>query len=327
MKERRPSSFVWFGVLASCLLSGCLAYRDNVVTVRDAVGSSDHRIFRIGSATKLMMEPVLWKLEDTGKVNFDRPVTDYFRDPLPPEFGRITLRQLHDNKTGFPREFLSPWSLGDLDDALSCGLMGTHLYRKFDARKDFVRCLWTEDVRAAVRKGGSEYSNMGYALMMMAILDVTGQSLEELCQEHLVKPYGLKDTTFAPGPGMLNRLTPACAGHLPWLYPAGMEVPDHRGGDVLMCAGGMLSSASDMLRVAYVILPHLDRSKGILCKHRLDCGRTVYYRSGMVYGGHSFVGFDPQAKRAVVVLKNVTCWDNDEGFDLMESLIAPRRRL
>lgn len=310
-----------FIFLGACL-AGCCS--DRVVTVRDKGLSSDHRIFRIASLTKLMMEPVLWKLEDSKVVDFDRPVTDYFKDPLPPEFGKVTLRDLHDNKSGLPREFIDPWCLGDVYSAFKCGFVGSDIYEDFDTRREFVRKLWTVRVRSALRHDGPRYSNMGYALMMMAICDATGRSIQELCEEELVRPLGLKDTTFEPNAEQRARLTPSCAGHLPWFRFEGQIVPDHRDGEVTRAAGGMLSSAADMLKVAEVIYPQLDRAKGLLEAKTLPSGHRILYRCGMIYGGNAFLGFDLDARRAAVLLKNVTCWWSNDGFEYMESLASER---
>jgi len=307
------------------VLSGC--FSENLVTVQEIDGSNDHRVFRIASVTKLMMEPVLWQLEDAEKINFDNPVSLYLKNRLPPEFDKVTLRMLRDNTSGLPREFIDPWCLGDVYSAFKCGLVGSNLYDGFDRRGDFIRRLWDPRIRGDVRRREPRYSSVGFALMMMAICDELRTTPEELCRRYLVKPYGLQDTSFIVTEALRPRLTPACAGHLPWLRPAGWEVPDHRDGEVTMLAGGMLSSASDILRVCRVILPHLDRAKGLLERRTLSDGRTIYYRTGMIYGGHAFVGLDPVDSRAVVILKNETCWTSDDGFELMESLIPPRTTL
>lgn len=304
---------------------GCVAFRDNLARVSDLDGSNDHRIFRIGSVTKLMMEPALWQIEDAERVNFDRPVSLYLKDSLPPEFDRVTLRMLHDNTSGLPLDFVDPWCLGDIFDALNCGLLGTDVGVRYNLRANFVRKLWDPRVRGAVRRGEPCYSNAGYALMMMAIVDELGETPEQLLQRYVVRPYGLKDTSFSVHPDMVPRLTKACAGHLPWLYLPGMEVPEHREGDVRTLYGGLLSSASDILKVCYVLMPHLDRARGLLSERRLPRGRKILYCTGMAFGGHAFVGFDPKLQHAAVVLENVTCWDTQEGFELFESLNPLRR--
>lgn len=307
--------FVAAALLALC---GCVACRDRIEVCHGVDFSDDHRLFRIASVSKLMLEPVLWKLEDDGTIDFDRPVTSYFKDPLPVEFASVTLRDLHDNRSGLPREFIDPWSLSDMCTVAASGLVGANLYAAFDSRASFVRKLWDPRVRGDVRRKVPRYSNMGYVLLMMAITDRLGLTAEELCQKHLVEPYGLTDTTFAEDLSRYGeRLTRPCAGALPWLYPAGCLVADHRGGTVTHLAGGMVSSAADVLKVCRAILPRVARARGILESRVTADGRTLLYRYGMIYGGHSFVGFDPEGGHVAVILKNVTCWNAEEGFDLL----------
>ena len=298
---------------------GCVS--DRVVELKAIDGSNDHRIFRIASLTKLMMEPVLWKLEDTHKIDFDCSVRRYFHDDLPEEYEQVTLRMLHDNRSGLPREFIDPWCLGDVYSAFKCGCVGSNLYEGFDTREEFVGKLRTVWVREMVRRGEPEYSNMGYALMMMAICDYLKTDPQHLIEEYLIKPYGLKDTSFVVTDGMKSRLTPCCAGHLPWWRFKGMEVPDHREGVVTLYTGGMLSSASDLLKIGFVLLPHLDRASGLLKEHRYSAAHTILYRTGMIYGGHAFIGFDRKNGRVGVILRNETCWPNDDGLELMEDVV------
>lgn len=305
-------------------LSGCLGLRDRLVKVSDTDGSADHRLFRIGSVTRIMMEPVLWKLEDLHLIDFDRPVTDYLKDRLPPEFETVTLRMLHDNRSGLPLALIDPCHLPDLGELLMAALAGTHLYRTFDRREAFLDRLWEPHYRMDVRRREPRQSNVGYALMMMAICDRLGVTLDDLCEKYLIRPYGLKDTAFVPYPGMRPRLTRACAGTFPLLLPAGWEVEDWRGaGEVSLFSGGMLSSAFDILRVCYVILPHLDRAKGMLVADRIDSGHDVWYLCGTMPGGHAFVGFDPEGGHAVAILENATRWSASDGLELLENLANP----
>ena len=52
--------------------------------------------------------------------------------------------------------------------------------------------------------------------------------------------------------------------------------------------------------------------------HVLPSGRRIVYRAGMIYGGASFVGYDPSTRTLVVILRNVTSWPDQRGFDVME---------
>ena len=312
------------GAVLLALCAGCFGFRDDIATVTDVDGSADHRIFRIGVATQIVMEPVLWRLEDKKIVDFDRPVTESFKDFLPPEFESVTLRMLHEGKSGLPRDLIDPMKLMDVWAAAKYVFAGSNPYADFDRREAFVARLWEPWVRNCVARREPGRSDAGYALMMMAICDRLGLTADELCRKYLVEPYGLKDTAFVAELGMRNRVTKACAGAVPYVLLRGMEVDDHRGaGELSLYAEGLLSSSYDILRVCYVIMPLLDRAKPILDEHVLPCGRKVWYRCGTVPGGNAFVGFEPQDSHAVVLLGNTTGVSRKPGLELMENLVNP----
>ena len=300
---------------------GCFSGRS--VHVQGVDGSDDHRVFRIGALTRLMMEPVLWRLEDSERIKFNLPVGLYLRDPLPPEFDKVTLRMLHDGATGLPSAFLDPWCPGDVFTMSMGALVGTDIYEGFDSRAEFVRRLWDPRVRSSMRHDGPRDSNMGYALMMMAICDELKTTPQKLCEEYLVRPYGLRDTSFEIRDGMRERLMPTCAGRLPILVPRGCPVPDGRGGEISMLAGGMLSSAADILRVCHVMKPHLARARPIMKEKELGDGRKALCIGGMTRGGSAFVGFDPVDRRAVVVLGNCADWLSSEGLETLDLCREP----
>ena len=61
---------------------------------------------------------------------------------------------------------------------------------------------------------------------------------------------------------------------------------------------------------------------GFLRIHVLPSGRRILYRAGMIYGGASFVGYDPSSRTLVVILRNVTSWPDRRGFEVMERILA-----
>ena len=299
-----------------------------------AGGADEHGIYRIASLSKLFLAQVLHKLREDGRVDVDLPVSACSRLALPPECERVTLRDLLCNRSGLPREFLDPWNPIDMFTAFRCGFVGSHIYSEFDSRESFVREINRPCWRAAMRKGGSVYSNMGFGLLGMALEDVLGRDLENILQDELARPRGYADTTYHPHGEQTNRLTRACAGHLPWLVRRRREVPDHRLGDALRAAGGLFSSAADCISCFRSCWPIIDDCMkerplesypedsvhGLLRVHVLRDGRRVLYRSGMIYGGASFVGFDPSTRTIVLILRNVTSWPDRRGFDVMERL-------
>ena len=299
-----------------------------------AGGADEHSIYRVASLSKLFLAPVLLKMHAEGRLDLDRPVTSCTNLDLPPECARVTLRDLLENKSGLPREFLTPWNPVDMWTAFSCGFVGSHIYADFDMRETFAREIWRPRWREALRKGGNVYSNMGFGLLGMAVEDALGRDLETILREELTGPRGLADTTYDPRGNQTNRLTRACAGHLPWFVRRRHEVPDHRLGDALRATGGLFSSATDCMDVFRSCWPlvdarlrasPIDKSAdeavyGLLRVHVLPSGRRILYRAGMIYGGASFVGYDPTTRTLVVILRNVTSWPDRRGFDVMERL-------
>ena len=301
---------------ASLLCGGCLSRRPESVEVADVDGSADHRIFRIGALTQIMMEPVLWRLEDSKLVDFDRPVTAYIHEYLPPEFEQITLRQLHEGKTSLPRTLNDLWRL---DEVL---LADTDAPTRIATRAAFARSLWDARVRVALRRDEPGRSDVGYALLMMAVCDATGRTLDDLCREYLVEPYGLRDTSFSMTPGMATRLVEPRQALLPWMLfipgPDTMRVDE-----TTRCAGGMFSSAYDILRVCYVVLPHIGRMRQLLDERELPCGRKVLCRAGRGGGCKAFVVFDAKDRRAALLLRNSGGSPLSDGLDMMERLLNP----
>jgi len=299
-----------------------------------AGSATEHSLFRIASLSKLFLHPVLLKLHAQGRLDLDRSVSSVSTLDLPPEYGRVTLRDLLLNRSGLPREFIVRWEPFDTWRAFSCGFFGTDVYAAFESRDDFARMTWRPWWRWAVRTPRVRYSNMGFGLLGTAVEDALGQSLEEILRAELTVPLSLSDTAYEPRDDQTNRLTRACAGHLPWLTRRGGDVPDHRLGDALRATGGLFSSAADCATLfdAYwaVIDAQLaardiatcndDDTIGLLKVKVLDDGSRVLYRAGMIYGGASFVGFDVRTRTIVVILRNVTSWPDKRGFSVLEAL-------
>lgn len=293
---------------------------------------TEHSIFRIASVSKLMLYLLVLELQEERVIDLEAPVTRYYKGRLADEYQGVSLRDLLENRSGLPREFLFGWNPVDLIEAANCGFWGTDIYRTFGERESFENCLNAWYVRRMVRARERQYSNVGFALLMMAITDHLSLSIDELVKTRLVDKYGLVDTSFDPTGEMAQRYTRACAGSLPWLKGRGESVPDHRLGEVARDTGGIRSSAADVRRIGAVYWSMIDalctaslvdkELVGALEVKVLSSGRRILYRQGMIYGGASFVGFDPEDHRLVIILRNVTSWPSDEGFDLMDRLAA-----
>lgn len=303
-----------------------------------AGAATRHALFRIASLSKFFLHVVIQNLVAEGRLDLSQSVATCSTLDLPPEYERITLRDLLQNRSGLPREFIVRWEPIDIGTALSCGCFGTDIYGAFETREDFARMAWRPWWRQAVRTRREVYSNMGFGLLGTAVEDAMGQTLEDLLRVELTEPRRLADTAYVPRGEQTNRVTRACAGQLPWLVRRGQPVFDHRLGTALRATGGLFSSISDCATLFAAYWPIVDAQLaarsiegcadetvfGLLRVKALSDGSRVLYRAGMIYGGASFVGFDPQTRTVVVILRNVTSWPDQCGFAVMERLRAGR---
>ena len=303
----------------------------SVACVREerAVFAGDPRaLYRVGSLTKLFLRPAFSRLQEDGVIDLDSPVTRCAPFSLPDEYTSVTLRDLMENRSGLPREFLNPLNPLDAGRAFLSGVCGVSLYGGFETIPDFAEELRGWRARWHVRAREPQYSNVGFALLALSVENVAGRGLEEIFAERVARPCGLADTVFVPSESQAGRVLPPCAGDLPWMYLRGSEVPEHPLGPALRGTGGLFSTAADCARFFSGEWRYVDsliaekplelcadlEDRGLLRVRLLMSGRRVLYRAGMIYGGASFVCFEPSSRTILVILRNVTSWPSDDDF-------------
>ncbi|TIT28379.1 MAG: D-alanyl-D-alanine-carboxypeptidase/endopeptidase AmpH, partial [Mesorhizobium sp.] len=85
------------------------------------------------------------------------------------------------------------------------------------------------------------YSNFGYDLLGAALANVSGKPYAEVLRERVLDPLGMKDTVFNPRPADEPRLM---QGH----NFGGSPLPIVPTSTAMECAGGLYSTADDLLR-------------------------------------------------------------------------------
>lgn len=261
-------------------VAGAVVFSSAGESVTEIDGSNDHRIFCVGALTRLLLEPVVWRLVDTRQIDLDWTVGACLKTPIPPDYDGLTLRALHAGRAPLPDDFPQ-----DSDRS---------------PRENFVRGFWSLRTRVDFSFDAPRASDVAYALFWFAVSERLGQSMDALCQTHLVEPYGLRDTSLAPVAARRNRMVAADEG-------GARSLPD-------LCSRGLLSSPHDVLRLAYVILPHLSRAESLVCGDSLLSGHAIARVSGVTPGGAAFLGFDREAKRALLFLST------DDDLDLPDLL-------
>jgi len=162
-----------------------------------------------------------------------------------------------------------------------------------------------------------EYSNLGAGLLGDALARRAGMSYEAMIDRRIAKPLGLESTHITLTPDMKRRLA---VGHNSQLQ----VVADWDFG-VLAGAGALRSTANDLLTFLAANLgasrsplaramktqlsvrrptgtPELEIALGWHIYTRY--GTEIVWHNGGTFGFASFMGFDPKAQTAVVVLSN-----------------------
>ena len=288
-------------------------------------GGDPHAIYRVGSLTKLFVIAALESLAAKGVIDLDAPVTRCSKLALPAEYEKVTLRDLMLHRSGLPMDFLNPWNPLAWHRAFMSGLFGAHIYAAFDERDDFAEACGFARTRRFLAAREPQYSNVGFALLVSAVEDATGRSVDAILRDEVTVPLGLRDTAFALDAGQAARCAQPSAGKLPWLVRRGRPIAAHPLGPALWGMGGLYSSAADCAvffsRIGFL-------KSGSLCVRNLPSGRTIDYRFGMIYGGESFLCRDQVTGGVLLILRNVTSWPAAEDFEMADRLFSrPKRKM
>ena len=217
-------------------------------------------LFRIGSITKAFTGQLLASLAADGVVSLADPLTKYVPEFIAPmsEGGRpIRLIDLATHSAGLPREV--PHAPGPPDDPF---VNVTH-----DA---FV--AWLKANPLMFTPGTSiSYSNFGFDLLAAALAAAAHQPYPDLLDARVLRPLGLRDTTFAPSESQAARIMP---GH----DFDGSPLPNAATGSVIVGSGGLYSSARDLL--AWLEW-HLDRFGNERAAERLIDHAAYLWRDGL----------------------------------------------
>lgn len=283
--------------------------------------------FPIGSLTKGYVAALLTVLVDEGALRWD----DTLATLLPtlqttPAAGRLTLLQLATHQAGLPRQ---PTTLSMLTGLMRFTFTGSNFYGDLDAA-GIARFMAGFTPPAAPEPA---YSNLGYALIGMAIEARTGRPLDALLADKVLAPLGLKHTGFAPeGPHRAQ----GHAGDQPYFMPRGRPVRDWQFPAAMQGSAALYSTASDLLGFA---VAHLDAGSDALHARLADNlrvrhpqpqdapgiawvtddvdGTAITNQVGMAVGHTAYVGVQREQRLAVVVLQTSFNWNFKIGHRLL----------
>ena len=162
-------------------VKGKIIYKDAVgyANIEDSIPNTCNTKFRIASFTKPFTVMLILQLVEEGKLKLNGKLTDYLPE-FPKEKGEnITIHQLLTHTAGITGESRIP-NLIDIE-------------KEYYSRERLLNCIADRELVYEPGKG-REYSNFGYALLGLVIEKVSGKSYDEVLQEKICQPAGMKNT-------------------------------------------------------------------------------------------------------------------------------------
>ncbi|MFI5725059.1 serine hydrolase domain-containing protein [Streptomyces cyaneofuscatus] len=298
--------------------SGPDGVRGRAVGVRDresGAAMDTQARFRVGSVSKTFSGIVLLQLVEEHRLKLDAPVNTYLEGLLPDD--RITVRHLLSHRSG----------LADYTDA-----MFNETVPGFEAVRNRVFSyrelldLSLAEPRTTEPGGAYAYSNTNFVVVGMLIEKLTGRPVADAYQRRIIKPLGLRQTTYVhpdtriKGTHVRGYLHPDEAGAplvdsteqtVSWAQSAGAVISSPADLNTFTSAlmrGRLLSPAT--LEAMTTVTPTdgtNTRFYGLgLRRYDLSCGTRVYGHTGTVQGYYTYAFSTRDGRRSLSALANTS---------------------
>ena len=279
-------------------------------------------IYEIGSITKVFTSLLLQKMADDGKLNLNDPISKFLPKSVktPSKNGKeITLLDLSAQISGLPRmpdnfrpkDYQNPFA----------DYTPEKLYEFLSSYK------LTRDIGEKY-----EYSNVGAGLLGH-ILSLAGKSdYETLVEKYICEPLKMKSTFITFKPEFKKRLAQG--------YNISGNPVKNWDFSSLAGAGALKSCVNDLItflkanmgliksdlyssmlkiqkRVHDTGIPDLDIAMGWHIWKKF--GKQIIWHNGGTYGYTTFIGFDNESKKGVIVLSNGPQGVDDIGLHLLDT--------
>jgi CubicO group peptidase (beta-lactamase class C family) len=277
--------------------------------------------FPVGSISKWITTVAVLRLVDQGRIDLDRPITDYLPE-LPPESRAVTVRHLLSNTSGIPN---------GLAQAL----------RQDRAATEALRIA---PLAGALRFGAGapafqpgtrfDYSFTNWVIVGGIVERVTGEPFQQAIERLVLRPSGVRDTGFADDAyEALPRAALAYAKDKSTRKMSAMP-------PMVAASGTIYSTAADLVAIADAVyagdlLSKKARTELLTVQHAPEdyalggrvreigsgaARRSVAWESGVIGGFKTLLVYAPVDGAAVVVLNN-TDMEQSEQAKLAEGLM------
>lgn len=268
---------------------------------------TQHSLFEIGGLTKVYTAILIQSLVADELMHLDSSLNSYLPDSIRNPKFKATIHNLLTHTSGLPKFPLEFGIYEDTPDNPYANYSKAHLTEFY------------KDYNPIPADGKYLYSNLGYALLELAIENSTGKAFDHLMEERILQPLHLSETTFTIEPEGQARFAQGYnVGGIPvapWQFSSfdaseGLKSTAH---DLLffLKANMLLHSSqlddlwvkqwetqlpTDLNRDTYIGL-------GWHVIHQKKFGNIILH-PGSTSGHRVYAGFVPETKTGVVVLTN-----------------------
>ncbi|MEU9337826.1 serine hydrolase domain-containing protein [Streptomyces sp. NPDC048290] len=231
---------------------------------------TDDLYVRIGSETKTFTVTALLQLVQEGRAGLDDPVARYV--PGVPDGGHITLRQLAEMRSGlFPYTSDAGFDhdlLSDPDRRFTPQELLAYGYRHPNVFPPGERF---------------QYSNSNLILLGLVIEKLTGRPLDEVIQQRVLNPAGLRHTVFPTDAAIPD---PHAQGYTDQTLDGQITNSTHWDPTWAWAAGAMISNLQDLRRWAKTV------ATGELLDAHTQSERLTFLPTGVPGTGYGLGIFD-----------------------------------
>ncbi|PQP84770.1 hypothetical protein C0Q44_09655 [Paenibacillus sp. PCH8] len=140
----------------------------------------EHRLFEIGSVTKLFTSILLLEMERQQLLSTDDTVGKYIHNGKNDYLNKVTLKSLATHTSGLPR--------------LATNLSSKNRYNPFSTYTEEDLLAFLSDADFTDQMGTYEYSNTGMGLLGHILCKVSGSTYDDLVKKYITGPLDMTET-------------------------------------------------------------------------------------------------------------------------------------
>jgi CubicO group peptidase (beta-lactamase class C family) len=275
-------------------------------------------IYEIGSISKTFTATMLAHAVNEGKLSLNDDIRNYLPGQYPNleyQGKPVTVLQLANHTSGLPR---LPANLGT-----QAGFNVADPYKGYT--REMISQYLTTFVPDTATGYKAVYSNLGIAILGLILENVYHEPLENILQRVITKPLQMHNTRFLPGPEQAKDKT---TGYHSTAVPF-WDMENFR------AAGGLKSNLQDMLNYLKANIGDINADyklshRQTIQMRRYKCAlawmikdvnaRQITWHDGGTAGFTSYIGFNNESAKGIVILNNSSNPVNQLGEKILSAL-------